>query len=195
MPLPIPKQRTVYGTYLHFAETGMFETFLRDYHQIPILNFQKIWIEGGREYWTCGQQHDPGNWHWKPWQHLERLCQKRGLDDFALRDILIEHFGRKLECECQILYDERELRKEALRLQFGVYFESGEVGLLDWDRNCRTVFVLISVSDLEFCPQITGWMNFRVGKESGYGYMRCRRVRTTGREGIGGLEYSFERLW
>ena len=27
--------------------------------------------------------------------------------------------------------DERELRKEALRLQFGVDFESGEVGLLD----------------------------------------------------------------
>jgi hypothetical protein len=27
--------------------------------------------------------------------------------------------------------DEREFRKEALRLQFGVYFESGEVKLVD----------------------------------------------------------------
>jgi hypothetical protein len=32
-----------------------------------------------------------------PWQHLERLCRKRGLDDFAVRDILVEHLGRKLE--------------------------------------------------------------------------------------------------
>ena len=94
-------------------------------------NFQKIRIEGGEEYWTCGQDHDPRNWNWKPWQHLELLCQKRGLDDFAVRDILVEHLGRKLECECQVLFNERELRKEVLKRQFGVNFESGEVMLVD----------------------------------------------------------------
>jgi hypothetical protein len=36
----------------------------------------------------------------QPWQHLERLCRKRGLDDFGVRDILVEQLGRKLECEC-----------------------------------------------------------------------------------------------
>ena len=56
------------------------------------------------EYWTCGQDHDPRNWNWKPWQHLERLCRKRGLDDFAVRDILFEHLGRKLECEYQVRF-------------------------------------------------------------------------------------------
>jgi hypothetical protein len=30
-------------------------------------------------------------WNWKPWKHLERLCLKQGLDDFAVRDILFEH--------------------------------------------------------------------------------------------------------
>ena len=94
-------------------------------------NFQKIRIDGIGEYWTCGQEHDPRNWNWKPWQHLERLFLKRGLDDFAVRDILEERLGRKLDCECQVLYDERELRKEVLRWQFGVDFESGEVGLVD----------------------------------------------------------------
>jgi hypothetical protein len=54
-----------------------------------------------------------------------------GLDDFAARDILEEHLGRKLDCECQVLYDERELRKDALKRQFGVDFESEEVGLVD----------------------------------------------------------------
>ena len=99
-----------------------------DYQHILTENFQTIRIEGGVEYWNCGQDHDPRNWNWKPWQHLERLCRKRGLDDFAVRDILFEHLGRKLECECQVLYDERELRKEALRRQFGVDFDSGRSG-------------------------------------------------------------------
>jgi hypothetical protein len=36
-----------------------------------------------------------------------------------------------MECECQVLYDERELWREAPRRQFGVDFDSGEVGLVD----------------------------------------------------------------
>ena len=67
----------------------------------------------------------------KPWQHLERLCRKCGLDDFAVREILFEHLGRNLEFKYQVLYDERELRKEALRRQFGVNFDSGEVVPVD----------------------------------------------------------------
>jgi hypothetical protein len=51
-------------------------------------NFQMVRFEGGMEYWSCGQEHHPRNWNWKPWQHLERLCRKRGLDDFAARGIL-----------------------------------------------------------------------------------------------------------
>ena len=104
---------------------------MRDYRRILMDIFQKVIIEGGMEYWSCGQDHDPRNWNWKPRQHLERLCCKQGLDDFAVRDILEEHLERKLECECQVLYDERELRKEALKRQFGVDFDSGEVGLVD----------------------------------------------------------------
>ena len=131
MPLPPPKQRTAYGTYLYFAEPGVLETFIRDYHRILIQNIQKIRIEGDGEYWSCGQDHDPRNWNWKPWQYLERLRRKRSLDDLVVREILFEHLGRKLECECQVLFDERELRSQALKRQFGVDFDSGEVGLVD----------------------------------------------------------------
>jgi hypothetical protein len=116
---------------LYFVVPNKLEIFLQDYRQILIYNFQTVRIQGTREYWTCGQNRDPRNWNWKPWQHLERQCRKMGLDDFAVRGILFEHLGRKLDCECQVLYDERELRKEALKRQFGVDFESGEVGLAD----------------------------------------------------------------
>ena len=105
MPLPPPKNHTAYGTYLYFAGTDALKTFLRDYRQILTTDFQKIKIEGGMEYWTCGHEHDPRNWKWKPWQHLERLCRKRGFDDFAVREILEEHLARELECECLVLYD------------------------------------------------------------------------------------------
>ena len=129
MPLPSPKQRTAYGTYLYFAGTDTLKTFLRDYRRILEEKFQKIRTKCTRKYWTCRQEHDPRNWNWKAYRHLDRLCCKRGLDDFAIRDILFERQERELECECQVLYDERELREEALRRQFGVDFYSGDV---DW---------------------------------------------------------------
>ena len=46
--------------------------------------------------------------------------------------MLENHFGREIVCECQVLNDEREIRKKALRRQFGVDFESGEVELVDY---------------------------------------------------------------
>ncbi len=131
MPLPPTKNRTAYGTYLYFAEPQACLKPSCEITRDSKNQFPKIRIEGTGEYCSCGLDHDPRNWNWKPWQHLERLCRKRGLDDFATRDILFEHLGRKLDCECQVLYDEREMRKEALRRQFGVDFDSGEVGLVD----------------------------------------------------------------
>ncbi|MGB5619903.1 MAG: hypothetical protein WBM78_23895 [Desulfobacterales bacterium] len=82
---------------------------MRDYRQILMDNFQRVRIEGGRDYWSCGHEHDPRNWNWKPWHHFERLFRKQGLDDFAVMEILKEHLGRKLECEGQVIFDKRLL--------------------------------------------------------------------------------------
>ena len=95
MPLPTPKNRTAYGTYLHLTDPGTLENFLQEYRRILIQNFQKIRIEGSMEYWSCGQDHDPRNWNWKPWQHLERLCRKQGLDEFFVKNIFFKRMGRK----------------------------------------------------------------------------------------------------
>ncbi|MCD4665768.1 MAG: hypothetical protein K8R68_10910 [Bacteroidales bacterium] len=54
---------------------------------------------------------------------------RNGLNDFGIRDFLEEYLDRKIVCECQILQNEREIRKNSLRRQFGVDFESGEWGL------------------------------------------------------------------
>jgi hypothetical protein len=36
-----------------------------------------------------------------------------------------------IDSECQVLYDERKSQKDAVRRQFGVGFESGNVDLVD----------------------------------------------------------------
>jgi hypothetical protein len=110
MPLPPPKQRTAYGKYLYFAGTDALKSFMQDYRQILMGNFQKVRIEDGGEYWTCGLEHDSRNWNWKPLQHLEGFCRIRGLDDFAVSDIIFEYLARKLECECLVSYDDWKLR-------------------------------------------------------------------------------------
>ena len=105
MPLPPPKQRTAYGTYLYFAGTDALKTFMRVYRQILMDNFQRVRIEGTGEYWTSGQDHDHRNWNWKPWQHLERLCRNQGLDDFAVRVSYFKCRERNLEFKYQVLND------------------------------------------------------------------------------------------
>ncbi len=52
-----------------------------------------------------------------------------GLDDFGVRDALEEYLGRKIVCECQILYDEREIRRRDIMRVFGVNWD--EMELLD----------------------------------------------------------------
>jgi predicted oxidoreductase (fatty acid repression mutant protein) len=60
MPLPPPKYRTAYGTYLYFAEPGVLETCMRDYRQILKTNFQKITIESGGNIGTAVRTTIPG---------------------------------------------------------------------------------------------------------------------------------------
>ncbi|MEN8690309.1 MAG: hypothetical protein AB1Z20_09420 [Desulfobacterales bacterium] len=103
MPLPPPKQRTAYGTYLYFVKAGALEKFLQDYRQILTTHFQKVRIEGGGEYWTCGKEHDPRNWNWKPWQHLEWLCRQRGLDDISCSGPSLEEYLPKNQEEKNII--------------------------------------------------------------------------------------------
>ena len=60
MPLPTPKQRTAYGTYLYFAESGTLETFLPEYLRIPTINFQKIRIEAAGNIGAAVRNTIPG---------------------------------------------------------------------------------------------------------------------------------------
>ena len=126
-----PKMRTADGTWLYLNRDNNLQKFILKFQQYLKKKLPAKKLPDGSEFYDCGRNHRwPGS-GFKPFQHLEVFCEKKGLDDYEVRDMLEDHFDREIVCECQILNDEREIRKEALRRQFGTDFETGEIGLVD----------------------------------------------------------------
>jgi hypothetical protein len=82
-------------------------------------------------YYTCGQLHDQRNPDWKPYKILWQLCKKYDYDPFIVKEIIEDRIGRKLTCECQMLNDEKSMRRMTLKKVFGVDF--GGPGRRDFD--------------------------------------------------------------
>ena len=66
----------------------------------------------------------------KPFKLLWNYSERKGYDFFVARDIIFERLGLNLICECQMLRDDKKLRRMELEKMFGVDFgESGRRGL------------------------------------------------------------------
>ena len=103
-----------------------FDAFMKGYIQALQREFKKIEVKDSDHsysYYTCGQPHDPRNPIWKPFAILWQLCKQNGYDPFIAKEIIEDRIGRKLTCECQILNDERAIRRRKLESVFGVDFE------------------------------------------------------------------------
>ncbi len=116
--------RTADATWLDLQKPGKFEEFFSAFLKLLKKRLQIIEVKGKVEYsyYRCGQIHDSRNPNRKPWQLLERYCKKTGFDDLEVRDIIIERIGRQVVCECQILNDEKAIRRMELEKIFGVDF-------------------------------------------------------------------------
>ena len=95
-------------TYVELDQPDIYQRFMKGYLELLRSKLQesKIIDKNGtlREIrYSCGQDHDPRNHAWKPFQYLEQCCRKWGYDDMDARDIIEERIGRRLECECQLL--------------------------------------------------------------------------------------------
>ena len=123
--------RTPDATWLDLRKTHRFKKFFEGLIEHLKKNLQKVEVVGSHEYYTCNQYHDRRNRHWKPFEHLWVYCEKTGYDFFEARDIIKERIGRKLICECQLLNDERAIRRKELHSLFGVDF--GEAGKREVD--------------------------------------------------------------
>jgi len=102
-----------------------FQKFFKDYLNLlqnKLIKREVIGQNYRYSYHTCGQPHDRRNRDWMPFQNLEWYCKKTRYDFYAVKDIIEERIGRKLLCECELLHDDRTMRRRELEQVFGVDF-------------------------------------------------------------------------
>jgi hypothetical protein len=121
--------RTPDATWLDLRKPHRFQAFFQGLIEYLKTKLQRVTVAGSHDYYTCGQLHDRGNRHWKPFQHLWTYCEKTGHDFYEAKDMIEERIGRNLICECELLNDEKAIRRRELQALYGVDFgEAGQRG-------------------------------------------------------------------
>jgi hypothetical protein len=128
-----PKMRTPDQTRLNLGQEKYYRPYIDGYIRTLQLNL-KLVKHIGHNYsyttYTCGEPHDHQNPNWKPFRLLWDYCERNGYDFYVVRDIIFEHVGRKLVCECEMLRNDEKRRRMELEKIFGVDFGGpGERGL------------------------------------------------------------------
>ena len=113
--------RTADGTYLVLGQKHEFQKFFKGLIGYLQKKLKKVEIEGGRHYYTCGQPHIRFRQSWESFPNLWNYTDKKGFDFYAAKDLFDEFFHRELECECEILCGDKEIRRRELE-RSGVYF-------------------------------------------------------------------------
>ena len=94
-------------TCIDLDHPDIYHRFMQGYLELLRSKFQQYKVmdqNGGlrKIRYSCGQDHDPRNPNWKPFKYLEFYCRKCGYDDMVDQEIIEEHIGRRLDCECQL---------------------------------------------------------------------------------------------
>ena len=119
-------------TWLELYRDDAFQEFFKGYLSELQKRLKQTKVHGSSQYrYSCGQVHDWKNNGWDPFKILSEYCAKTGYDFYVAKDIIEEKIGRRLECECQILNDEKAIRRRQLQASFGVDF--GEPGRREVD--------------------------------------------------------------
>jgi hypothetical protein len=123
--------RTPDATWLDLRKPERFQEFFQGLIEHLKQNPQLVKVADSHEYYTCSQYHHWRNRNWKPFGNLWAYCEKTGHDFYEAKDMIEEQIGMKLVCECQILNDEKAIRRKELQAVFGVDF--GEAGKKEMD--------------------------------------------------------------
>ena len=116
-------------------QVQIFQKFMKEYIDLLQNSLNRFEVKGNSSsssYYTCGQVHDQRNPSWQPFKLLTQICQKYDYDPLIARDIIEDRIGRKFQCECQLLKDDRAMRRFELKKMFGVDF-SGMSNQRDFD--------------------------------------------------------------
>jgi hypothetical protein len=118
-------------TYLEIGKPGEFQRFYQQFIELLKSKLQRVNIgDSSHYYYTCSEIHDRDNKNWEPFANLWSFTDRKRLDFYVAKDLIEEHLGRQLECECEILGDKKAIRRRILGKQFGVDFGGpGERGV------------------------------------------------------------------
>ena len=94
-------------TVIDLYQPEVYKQFLQGYLQLLRGNLKryKVMDQNGalkQIRYSCGQEHDPRNPDWEPFKYLEYYCRKCEYDDMVAQEIIEEHIGKRLDCECQL---------------------------------------------------------------------------------------------
>ena len=123
------------STWTDLDQEPIFQKFMKEYIDLLQKRLKKVEVKGNsysHSYYTCCQIHDRRNPSWQPFKLLSRICRKHNYDPLIARDIIEDRIGRKFQCECELLRDDRGMRRFELEKMFGVDF-SGMSGQRDFD--------------------------------------------------------------
>jgi len=123
--------RTPDATWLALRQEPNFRPFFEGLLEYLKKKLEKVKKAGAYDYYTCGHEHYSWDRHWEPFKHLWNYCEKTGYDFYEAKDLIEERIGRKIICECQLLNDDKAVRKKELEVVFGVDF--GEPGKREVD--------------------------------------------------------------
>ncbi|MFC1882474.1 hypothetical protein ACFL2S_13385 [Thermodesulfobacteriota bacterium] len=122
----MPKQiRTPDATFLHLSQGDNFEQFMRGFLQYLQSKLKVIEVKGkiDYQYYDCGFYHGRPDQYWQRFKNLEFYCDKKLLDFFEVKNFIEDHIGiNKLNCECELLNNETEIRRKSLVNQYGTDF-------------------------------------------------------------------------
>ena len=105
------------STWTDLDQEPIFQNFMKEYLDLLQNSLTKIKVKGDSSitsHYTCGQAHDPRNPSWQPFKLLSRICRKYNYDPLIARDIIEEKIRKRLECECQIINNQSQNRREDL---------------------------------------------------------------------------------
>ena len=121
-------------TWIELEQEPKFQKFMKEYIDLLKSNLQKVEVRGHSHnsfYYTCGQMHDRRNLSWQPFKLLSQICKKYDYDPLIAIDIIEDRIRKRLECECQIIDNQSQHRRNGLINNFGV--DPGGTGRQDFD--------------------------------------------------------------
>ena len=121
-------------TWTDLEQEPKFQKFMKEYINLLQKRLNRIEVKGKSEnytYFNCGQAHSEKNPEWEPFKFLWQICKKFDYDPYIAKDIIEMRVGKTLVCECQLLRNDRSIRRMELRNSFGIDF--GEPGSRDLD--------------------------------------------------------------